>query len=158
MQVSKQEVYKQRKMSCRNEVSPYISNENYLNDLQKKHHHSCVKFKAIEAVKSRKVFTVYGQGSKAVRRALIERGWFEKVPRNKRYYNIWKRPEQSFLSNFLQKYNANFIWGTNSSKEITSMKAVKKKPKTICPIRNRLEVVNDWCTKLHSEVPTAAKL
>lgn len=98
-------------------------------------------------MKSRKVFTVYGQGSKVVRRALIERGWFEKVPRNKRYYKIWQRPEQSFLSNFLEKYDANFIWGRNSSNEIESVKAVKTKTKTIYPIRNTLEVVNNWSTK-----------
>lgn len=121
----------------------------------------CLKSQALEAVKRKKVFTVYGQGSKAVRKALIERGWIEKLPRNRKCWKLRKRTNRSLLSSFLKKYEANFIWGKKSSKKkvpcICEKNIVKKrtgsdihnKPK-ICksPMRNRLKAVNRWNSKL----------
>lgn len=131
-------------------LKPFIIPRNF----GKKNYYLWLKFKAIEAIKRRKVFTVYGQGSNAVRRALIRRGWIEKLPPNRKRYR--ENIKQSMLSNFLEEYNANFIWGKKRSKkkdalniveENTNCNISKRQNRLRSPIRNRLKVVNHWSTK-----------
>lgn len=103
------------------------------------------------------MFTVYGQGSNTVRRALTGRGWVEKIPPNRRCRcALKKKIELSLLSTFLEEYNANFIWGKKRPKkkvpvnivEENTTSNVNKKPKRRGrAIRNRLKVLNHWSTK-----------
>lgn len=108
-------------------------------------------------MKRRKVFTVYGQGSDTVRKALIRRGWVEKDPISpKCMCKLSKKVEQSLLSGFIGEYKANFIWGKqwpqkkNPSKtvEVNTTCHIYKGPKRReRPIRNRLIAINHWSTK-----------
>lgn len=108
-------------------------------------------------MKRRKVFIVYGQGSRIVRNALIRRGWIEKIPNNIKYRcDLEKGIEKSLLSNYLEEYNVNFIWGTkptnkehrvNSFQKNTISNTYKQPKKREFPMRNRLKVVNHWSTK-----------
>lgn len=108
-------------------------------------------------MKRRKVFTVYGQGSRVVRNALIRRGWIEKIPQNIKYRcNFEKGMEKLLISSYLDEYNANFIWGTkptnqkhelNSLKKKTISNTYKQPKRREYPMRNRLKVVNHWSTK-----------
>lgn len=89
-------------------------------DFKKMTHYLKLKQKAMEAMRKRKIFTVEGKNELAVRKALLDRGWVEKLPPNET--NI-KNPQKNFkampsdnqermiLSSFLEKCNPNLVWG-----------------------------------------------
>lgn len=118
----------------------------------------------MEALKKRKVFTVYGQGSNAVRTALIGRGWVEKIPMNRKCScELRKRFDKLLLSDFLKAYNANFIWGDNRPNKPPQPNKPNNPTKKVeentdfhiqeianrceSPIRNKLKVTKHWSNK-----------
>lgn len=74
-----------------------------------------LKRKANEAVRERKIFTVYGRDAKHIRKALLNRGWVEKLaPKHlisKLNINLSKISQQTtILSSFLHNCVPNLIW------------------------------------------------
>ncbi|XP_046961881.1 tubulin glycylase 3A-like [Vanessa cardui] len=113
-----------------------------------------LKNKAAEAIKEKKIFSIYGNCN-AVRQALLERNWVEKIPSNR--MNLSKIRNGSFssktkikselegllLSNFVEKYNPNFIWRTRDERRCTASQI-----KTDCDtIINKLEIDAVWTSK-----------
>ncbi|XP_072936843.1 tubulin glycylase 3A-like isoform X2 [Epargyreus clarus] len=110
---------------------------------------------AANAIKENKIFSVYGCCS-AVRKALLERGWVEKIPanrmnlskiRNGTFSNkneIHNELERLLLSNFVEKYNPNFMWRTREEPRDTTVIDMTKECNTIV---NKLKVDAMWTTK-----------
>ncbi|XP_039764766.1 tubulin glycylase 3A-like [Pararge aegeria] len=113
-----------------------------------------LKILASKAVRNKKIFSVYGSCS-AVRKALIERGWVEKMPANQ--MNLLKIRTNSFssktkmqnelerlcLSNLVEKYNPNFVWRTKDQRRDTTIDMNKD-----CNIIiNKLETDATWTSK-----------
>lgn len=113
-------------------------------------HYLKLKQKAMEAMRKRKIFTVKGKNEMAVRKALLDRGWVEKLPPNKT--NIKKlqqnfktmpseKQERMILSSFLEECNPNLVWGKISTY------VLNEPQKWDNPIFNNLEVNEFWSTK-----------
>ncbi|XP_026738588.1 tubulin glycylase 3A-like isoform X2 [Trichoplusia ni] len=91
-----------------------------------------LKTLATQAIREGKIFSVYG-ACNAVRLALLERGWVEKIPPNR--MNLAKirngvytsKPEvhgeleRLLLSNLVEKYPPNFIWRTREELRDTTI-------------------------------------
>ncbi|CAD0196344.1 unnamed protein product [Chrysodeixis includens] len=91
-----------------------------------------LKTLAAQAIREGKIFSVYGYCN-AIRVALLERGWVEKIPANK--MNLAKirngvyssKPEingeleRLLLSNLVEKHPANFIWRTREELRDTTI-------------------------------------
>lgn len=80
-----------------------------------------LRSKAYEAVRRKKIFTVYGRDAKDIRKALLNRGWVEKLPPGRMIVKLnFKLSETSqettLLSSFLQNYHPNFIWAGKLNK------------------------------------------
>lgn len=87
---------------------------------------------AAQAIRESKIFSVYGSCN-AVRLALLERGWVEKIPSNKMNLSKIKngtftsKPEihgeleRLLLSNLVEKSPANFIWRTRDELRDTTI-------------------------------------
>lgn len=117
-----------------------------------------LKQKAIEAMKNKKIFSVKGKNAMAVRRALLDRGWVEKLPPNKSsgappstkspkrthesYLNIssTENQEKLILSSFLEEFNPNLVWGGRTTDTENGGEESYE------PIRNKLEVKKLWST------------
>lgn len=109
-----------------------------------------LKQRAIEAVKKRKIFTVKGKHAMAVRKALLDRGWIEKLPPNKTdlknpqcNLNVKSsdKQEKAMLSNFLEEYNPNLVWGGVNSYTENGFQNWDD------PIINKPDVKELWSTK-----------
>lgn len=82
-----------------------------------------LKLKAAQAIRENKIFSIVGSCN-AVRKALLERGWVEKLPAEKMNLSkikngtlttnpeILTELEKIYLSNSVEKYPPNFIWRT----------------------------------------------
>ncbi|XP_032510699.2 tubulin glycylase 3A-like [Danaus plexippus] len=124
--------------SCQNKSTKYVK----LKDL------------AASAVKENKIFAVYGNCN-AVRKALTERGWIEKIPpnrmnllkiRNGTYSSkteIQNELERLLLSNLIEKCNPNFVWRTRDQRRDTTID-MNKDCHTII---NKLEIDALWTSK-----------
>ncbi|CAK1549674.1 unnamed protein product [Leptosia nina] len=118
------------------------------------HKYAKLKQKAAEAIQESKIFSIHGSCN-AVRKALLERGWVEKLPlnrmnltkiRNGVYSNkceIQYELERLLLSNFVEKYNPNFVWRTRDERRDTTIDMTKDYARMI----NKLEVDTLWTSK-----------
>ncbi|VVC97291.1 unnamed protein product [Leptidea sinapis] len=109
---------------------------------------------AAEAVEENKIFLINGTCN-AVRKALLDRGWVEKLTINKMNLNkirngtysnqldITGELERLLLSNFVDKYLPNFIWRTRDDRGDTTID-MKKNHNTII---NKLEIDAKWTSK-----------
>lgn len=131
--------------SCQNRTSRYIG----------------LKTKALEAMKLKKIFTIYGN-SNSVRTALTKRGWVEKIPPNrmnlskirenrlKSKSKIDEELERFLLSNIVEREPTNFIWGTaeNINDFTKKHNANAKEPVNVSrPLMNKLRIEANWTTK-----------
>lgn len=120
-----------------------------------------LKAKALEAVKHKKIFTIYGRAN-AVRKALTQRGWIEKIPPNR--MNLTKvrenklnsrtevneQLERFLLSNMVEREPAHFIWGTPENVSDLANKhniSGKETHHGYVPLMNKLRVEALWTTK-----------
>lgn len=118
--------------------------------------YSKLKSLATNAMKENKIFSIYGNCN-AVRKALLERGWVEKIPAYR--MNLSKirngtlssktdinyELERLLLSNFVEKCNANFIWRTND--ELTDSSHTIDMKKEYFTIVNKLKLDALWTSK-----------
>lgn len=114
-------------------------------DFKRMTHYIKLKQKASEAIIKRKIFTVKGKNAMAARKALLDRGWVEKLPINSNENNFKLMPidkqEKIILSSFLAKCNPHLAWG---GIDISTSNAYQKWQK---PIINNLDVNELWSTK-----------
>ncbi|XP_028159186.1 tubulin monoglycylase TTLL3-like [Ostrinia furnacalis] len=112
---------------------------------------------ASTAIKENKIFSIYGSCG-AVRKALLERGWVEKIPpnrmnlskiRNGTFTNkseIHGELERLLLSNLVEKYNPNFIWRVKDEQREPPMIDMNS-AKECNTIVNKLKTDAQWTTK-----------
>lgn len=99
-----------------------------------------IRRKAYEAIRKGKLFTVYGRDANGIRKALLNRGWIEKLPpdplMSKLNIKISKiSAETRLFQSFLKNYDPNFIWaGKLNSLPIHTVNSFPD-----CFINNRLE-------------------
>lgn len=120
-----------------------------------------LKTKALEAIKLKKIFTIYGKAN-ALRTALTKRGWVEKIPPNRMNLSkvrenkvnskseVSEELERFLLSNLVEKQAANFIWGTSENiNDLTKKHNAHAKEPTVVsyPLMNKLRVETLWTTK-----------
>lgn len=120
-----------------------------------------LKAKALDAMKLKKIFTIYGQ-AKAVRTALTNRGWVEKILPNRMNLSkvrenkvnsrseINEELERFLLSNMVERQAANFIWGTSENINDFTKKHnahAKETTNVSIPLMNKLRVATLWTTK-----------
>ncbi|RVE54648.1 hypothetical protein evm_000769 [Chilo suppressalis] len=110
---------------------------------------------ASNAIKENKIFSVYGSCN-AVRKALLERGWVEKIPPNRMNLtkirngtitsksDIHGELERLLLSNLVEKYNPNFVWNV---KEEHYEPPLIDMTKECNPVINKLRTYATWTTK-----------
>ncbi|XP_023947466.2 tubulin glycylase 3A-like [Bicyclus anynana] len=112
-----------------------------------------LKILAAQAIRNKKIFSISGSSS-AVRRALLERGWVEKIPANKMNLSkirtdissktkIQHELERICLSNFVEKYDPNFVWRTRDERRDTTID-MNKDCNTII---NKLQINATWTSK-----------
>ncbi|XP_045777737.1 tubulin glycylase 3A-like isoform X3 [Maniola jurtina] len=113
-----------------------------------------LKILASKAIRDNKIFTIYGSCS-AVRKALSERGWVEKLPANRMNLSkirtgtfssktkIQSELERLLLSNLVEKHNPNFVWRTRDERRDTAID-MKKDCNVII---NKLETDATWTSK-----------
>lgn len=111
---------------------------------------------ASTAIKENKIFSIYGSCS-AVRKALLERGWVEKIPpnrmnlskiRNGTFSNkaeIHGELERLLLSNLVEKYNPNFIWRVKDEQREPPL--IDMNTKECTTIVNKLKTDALWTSK-----------
>lgn len=109
---------------------------------------------AANAIRENKIFSVYGK-CHAVRRALLDRGWVEKIAPNR--MNLSKIRSEKFssktklqnelesilLSNLVEKYIPNFIWRTRDHRRDVTVDLTKNCNTKI----NKLEIDGLWTSK-----------
>lgn len=112
-----------------------------------------LKKQAADAMKQNKIFTIYGNGN-AVRKALLERGWVEKIPPNRmnlskvRNANIkdtemHNELERLLLSNIVEKSYPNFVWCTKDDIRYSTIDLNKE-----CHVLvNKLKIDAMWTSK-----------
>lgn len=113
-----------------------------------------LKSLAANAIKEKKIFSVYGSCN-AVRKALLDRCWVEKIPPNRMNLSkirngtfssksqIQSELEGLLLSNLVEKYNPNFIWRTRDERRNTPLSIIRD-----CnTIVNKLETDALWTSK-----------
>ncbi|XP_026328451.1 tubulin glycylase 3A-like isoform X2 [Hyposmocoma kahamanoa] len=120
-----------------------------------------LKTRALEAMKFKKIFTIYGKAN-TVRTALTKRGWVEKIPPNRMNLSkirenklnskseINEELERFLLSNMVERQAANFIWGTSGNINDLSKKHnvyAKETTNVSTPLMNKLVVETLWTTK-----------
>ncbi|XP_047042085.1 tubulin glycylase 3A-like [Helicoverpa zea] len=121
----------------------------------KSNRYKTLKNQAAEAIRNSKIFSVYGSCN-AVRAALLERGWVEKLPANKMNLSkikngsfsnkpaeIHNELERLLLSNFVEKYPPNFIWRTREELRDTVIDMTKEYPTIV----NKLKTDAMWTSK-----------
>lgn len=113
-----------------------------------------LKSLAANAIKNRKIFALYGYCN-AVRKALVERGWVEKIPasrmnlsriRNGIYTSkadIHSELERLLLSNLVEKYSPNFIWTSREEFKDNTIDMTSD----YTTIVNKLRIDALWTTK-----------
>ncbi|KAM3962803.1 tubulin glycylase 3A [Aphomia sociella] len=113
-----------------------------------------LKTLAANAVRENKLFSIYGSCN-AVRDALLERGWVEKIPPNKmnlskiRNGTFSNQPEihgeleRLLLSNLVEKHNPNFIWRTKDRPNDTIIDMTKENNTIV----NKLKIDAIWTSK-----------
>lgn len=113
-----------------------------------------LKSLAAHAIKNKKIFTIYGSCN-AVRKALIERGWVEKIPPNRMNLTkirngtfsdkaeIHSELERLLLSNLVEKCTPNFVWRTKDEFRETIIDMNKEN----LTISNKLKIDAIWTTK-----------
>lgn len=116
-----------------------------------------LKSLASVAIKENKIFSIYGCCG-AVRKALLERGWVEKIPpnrmnlskiRNGTFTNkaeIHGELERLLLSNLVEKYNPNFIWRVKDEHRDPPL-LIDMNTKECNTIVNKLKTDALWTTK-----------
>ncbi|XP_059059346.1 tubulin glycylase 3A-like isoform X2 [Achroia grisella] len=109
---------------------------------------------ASNAIRYNKIFSVYGSCN-AIRNALLERGWVEKIPSNRMNLSkirngtcsnkseIHSELERLLLSNLVEKCNPNFIWRTKDEIYDTTIDMTKD----YNTIVNKLNTDALWTTK-----------
>lgn len=109
---------------------------------------------AANAIRESKIFSIYGSCS-AVRKALLERGWIEKIPANKMNLSkirngtflskteIHGELERLLLSNLVDKYTPNFIWRTKDEQRDTTIDMNKENTTIV----NKLKIDALWTSK-----------
>ncbi|XP_069357182.1 tubulin glycylase 3A-like isoform X1 [Maniola hyperantus] len=113
-----------------------------------------LKIIASKAIRDNKIFIIYGSCN-AVKEALLERGWVEKMPTNRMNLSkirtdifssktkIQNELERLLLSNFVEKHNPNFVWRTKDERRDTTIDM-----KNDCNvIINKLETDATWTSK-----------
>lgn len=113
-----------------------------------------LKSLAASAIKDNQIFSIYGSCS-AVRKALLERGWVEKIPANKMNLSkirngtllskseIHGELERLLLSNLVEKYTPNFIWRMKDEQRDTTIDMNKE----YVTIVNKLKIDAQWTSK-----------
>ncbi|XP_038217575.1 tubulin glycylase 3A-like [Zerene cesonia] len=113
-----------------------------------------LKTKAAEAIREAKIFSIQGKCS-PVRKALLDRGWLEKLPPNRMNLTKLRRGtfsnktdiqselERLLLSNFVEKCNPNFVWRTRDDRRDTTIDMTKDYNTII----NKLEIDAMWTSK-----------
>ncbi|XP_049866852.1 tubulin glycylase 3A-like [Pectinophora gossypiella] len=106
---------------------------------------------AADAMKHNKIFLIHGYCT-PIRKALVERGWVEKVPpnkmdlaklRNKRYRDnseMHIELEKLLLSNFVEKCDPNFVWNAKDDRDDYATRSHNV-------VYNKLKVEALWTTK-----------
>lgn len=118
-----------------------------------------LKTRALEAMKLKKIFTIYGKAN-TVRTALTKRGWVEKIPLTRMNLTklrenklnskseINQELERLLLSNIVERQAANFIWGTSENiNDLSKKHYVSAKELNVNPLMNKLRVETLWTTK-----------
>lgn len=115
-----------------------------------------LKTLALDAIKNNKIFTINGHCN-TVRRALLERGWVEKIPANKmnlskirngtfsKQDDIHNELERLLLSNFVEKCPPSFIWKAKGDYPDTTTTIDMSLDNTA--VVNRLRVDAMWTSK-----------
>ncbi|XP_035445630.2 tubulin glycylase 3A isoform X3 [Spodoptera frugiperda] len=113
-----------------------------------------LKCLATRAIRERKIFSIVGSCN-AIRTALLERGWVEKLPANKMNLNKLKNGalttkrdihtelERLLVSNLVEKYPPNFIWRTKDEMRDNIIDMTKECPTII----NKLKTDAQWTSK-----------
>ncbi|XP_045511613.1 tubulin glycylase 3A-like isoform X1 [Colias croceus] len=113
-----------------------------------------LKTKAAEAIREAKIFSIQGNCS-PVRKALLDRGWLEKLPPNRMNLTKLRRGtfsnktdvqselERLLLSNFVEKCSPNFVWRTRDDRRDTTIDMTKDYNTII----NKLEIDAMWTSK-----------
>lgn len=116
--------------------------------------YAALKTRANNAMKNNKIFTVCGSCN-AVRKALVERGWVEKIPQNKMTLakirhkaetskcDVHGELEQILLSNLVDKNDPNFIWYSSDDYRDNSIDMTREYNVLI----NKLRIDARWTTK-----------
>lgn len=120
-----------------------------------------LKTKALEAIRLKKIFTIYGKAN-PVRTALTKRGWVEKIQPNRMNLSkvrenklnsrsdINEELERLLLSNMVERQVANFIWGTSENINDLAKKHnahTKETTNISIPLMNKLRIETLWTTK-----------
>ncbi|KAL4715166.1 hypothetical protein ACJJTC_012213 [Scirpophaga incertulas] len=117
--------------------------------------YSYLKSFAKNAIKSNKIFSIQGKCS-AIRQALVKRGWVEKLPPKRMNLSkirngtitdkitINRELERLLLSNFVNRYNPNFIW---QGKDKQNENDIIDMTKECNAIINKIRTDASWTTK-----------
>lgn len=109
---------------------------------------------AANAIKQNKIFAIYGCCN-AIRKALVERGWVEKIPPKRMNLNkirngtftdkndIKRELDRILLSCFVEKAVPNFIWRTNDDRRDATIEVTRD----YYTIINKLQVDPIWTSK-----------
>ncbi|KAL0894535.1 hypothetical protein ABMA27_013112 [Loxostege sticticalis] len=112
---------------------------------------------ALQAIEENKIFTLYSS-STAIRKALLERGWIEKIPPDRMNLSklrngplrtrteIYAELERYFLSNFVEKCQPNFIWLLKCQQFETALKDMME-AKECNTIINKIKKDAMWTSK-----------
>lgn len=130
--------------------------------------HDGLKIKASTAVKNKMIFTINTNNGDVIRKALIDRGWIEKISPNisettKRNSKIQydENLERQILSNLVHAYPSNLIWDSKKtySENIEKENSINyryskvntargdQNRKQSHPIKNHFKVEALWTTK-----------
>lgn len=109
---------------------------------------------ASQAIKEHKIFSIYGHNN-AVRKALVERGWVEKIPPMRMNLSkirggklsstsaMQSELERLLLSNLVEKHEPNFVWRTKDEIHDYSIDMSKQYNSIV----NKLRIDAMWTTK-----------
>ncbi|KAH9635058.1 hypothetical protein HF086_004412 [Spodoptera exigua] len=143
-----------RSIYCYEGLSPKDKHFIICNLQAKSSRYKSLKGQALRAIRENKIFSVYGSCN-AIRMALLERGWVEKIPANRMNLSkikngtystksdIHRELERLLLSNLVEKYPPNFIWRTRDELRSSVIDMTKECPTII----NKLKTDAQWTSK-----------
>ncbi|XP_022815689.1 tubulin glycylase 3A-like isoform X1 [Spodoptera litura] len=135
-------------------LTPKDKNYIICNCQTKSSRYMSLKCLAARAIRENKIFSIFGSCN-AIRMALVERGWVEKLPATKMNltkikngtlttkHEIHGELERLLLSNAVEKYPSNFIWRTRDDLRDNVIDMNKECPTII----NKLKTDAQWTSK-----------